>query len=301
MPPPRNLKELRSLQGNLTFIRRFISNLAGRCQPFNHLMKKDAPFQWDEGCQNAFESIKRHLLNPPVLRAPTPGKPLILYIVAQERSIGALMAQENEEGKEKVLYYLSRTLTENELKYSPVEKVCLTLFYAIKKLRHYFEAYSIRLISRADPVKFVMSRPVLSGRLATWSIVFNQYEIEYVPQKAIKGQALANFLADYPMPAEWDISDDFPNEDVFSVEILPAWTMFFDGAARSDGVGASVIFVSPEKQVLTYSFVLGELCSNNVAVSSPDHWPSDSIRDGDHRNGSLWRLKVDHQSTPQHI
>ncbi|KAL0361043.1 UNVERIFIED_CONTAM: Transposon Tf2-12 polyprotein [Sesamum radiatum] len=159
MPPPRNLKELRSLQGNLAFIRRFISNLAGRCQPFNHLMKKDALFQWDERSQNAFESIKRHLLNPPVLGAPTLGKPLILYIAAQERSIGALMAQENKEGKEKALYYLSRTLTENELKYSPVEKVCLALFYAIKKLRHYFEAYSIRLISRADPVKFVMSRP----------------------------------------------------------------------------------------------------------------------------------------------
>ncbi|KAL0391462.1 UNVERIFIED_CONTAM: Retrovirus-related Pol polyprotein from transposon opus [Sesamum latifolium] len=175
------------------------------------------------------------------------------------------MAQENEEGKEKALYYLSRTLTENELKYSPVEKVCLALFYAIKKLRHYFEAYSIRLISRADPVKFVMSRPVLSGRLAKWSIVFNQYEIEYVPQKAIKGQALANFLADHPMPAEWEISDDFPDDDVFFVEILPAWTMFFDGTARSDGAGAGVVFVSPEKQVLTYSFVLGELCSNNVA------------------------------------
>ncbi|KAL0439075.1 UNVERIFIED_CONTAM: Transposon Tf2-12 polyprotein [Sesamum latifolium] len=127
MPPPRNLKELRSLQGNLAFIRRFISNLVGKCQPFNHLMKKDAHFQWDEGCQNTFESIKRHLLNPPVLGAPTPGKPLILYIAAQERSIEALMAQENEEGKEKPLYYLSRTLTENELKYSPIEKAYLVL------------------------------------------------------------------------------------------------------------------------------------------------------------------------------
>ncbi|KAL0355889.1 UNVERIFIED_CONTAM: hypothetical protein Sradi_4035800 [Sesamum radiatum] len=45
MPPPRNLKELQSLQGNLAFIRRFISNLAGRFQLFNHLMKKDVPFQ----------------------------------------------------------------------------------------------------------------------------------------------------------------------------------------------------------------------------------------------------------------
>ncbi|KAL0444162.1 UNVERIFIED_CONTAM: hypothetical protein Slati_2138900 [Sesamum latifolium] len=147
-------------------------------------------------------SIKRHLLNSPVLGAPTPEKPLILHITAQERSIGALMAQENKEGKEKALYYLSRILTENELKYSPVEKVCLALFYAIKKLRHYFEAYSIRLISRFDPVKFVISRLVLSGRLSKWSILFNQYEKEYVPQKAVKAQALANFLADHPTPAE---------------------------------------------------------------------------------------------------
>ncbi|KAL0308862.1 UNVERIFIED_CONTAM: Retrovirus-related Pol polyprotein from transposon opus [Sesamum radiatum] len=163
MPPPRNLKELRSLQGNLAFIRRFISNLARRCQPLNHLMKKDAPFWWDEGCQNAFESIKRHLLNPSGLGALTLGKTLILYIVAQEWSIGALMAQKNEEGKEKALYYLSRTLSENEFKYSPVEKVCLALFYAIKRLRHYFEVYSIRLISRANSVKFVISSPILSG------------------------------------------------------------------------------------------------------------------------------------------
>ncbi|KAL0378915.1 UNVERIFIED_CONTAM: hypothetical protein Sradi_3197000 [Sesamum radiatum] len=220
-------------------------------------------FQWDERCQNAFESIKRHLLNPPVLGAPTPGKPLILYIAAQERSIGALMAQENEEGKEKALYYLSKTLTENELKYSPVEKVCLALFYAIKKLRHYFEAYSIRLISRADPVKFVMSRPVLSGRLAKWSIVFNQYEIEYVPQKAIKGQALANFLADHPMPAEWDISDDFPDEDVFLSKSSRHGQCSSMGSTI-DGAGQCRICFT-EKQVLTYSFVLGELCSNNVA------------------------------------
>ncbi|KAL0396320.1 UNVERIFIED_CONTAM: hypothetical protein Scaly_0080400, partial [Sesamum calycinum] len=152
--------------------------------------------------------------------ALTLGKPLILYIAAQERSIGALMAQENEEGKEKTLYYLSRTLTENELKYSPVEKVCLALFYAIKKLKHYFEAYSIRLISRADPVKICAP-------------------------KAVKGQALANFLAGHPMSAEWEISDDFSDEDVFSVEILPAWTMLFDKPSRSDGVGAGVVFVSP--------------------------------------------------------
>ena len=58
MPEPRNLHELKSLQGRLAYIRRCKSNLAGRCQPFNRLMKKDVSFIWDEACSNAFKSIK---------------------------------------------------------------------------------------------------------------------------------------------------------------------------------------------------------------------------------------------------
>ena len=82
MSEPKNLKELRGLQGRLAYIRRFISNLAGRCHPYSHLMKKGAPFDWDESCREAFAKIKKYLSNPPVLGAPVPGKPLILYITA---------------------------------------------------------------------------------------------------------------------------------------------------------------------------------------------------------------------------
>ncbi|KAH0661855.1 hypothetical protein KY284_026786 [Solanum tuberosum] len=204
-------------------------------------------------------------MNSPVLGAPTSGKPLILYIALQERSLGVLLAQENEAKKEQTLYYLSRTLIGAELNYTPIEKMCLTLFYAIKKLRHYFEAYTIKLISRVDPVKFVMTRPVLSVRLAKWSILFNQYEIIYTPQKAVKGQALANFLTDRPLPGKWETSDDFPDEDAFFTEEFLAWTMFYDGSARRDGVGAGVVLISPERLILPFSFVLGETCSNNAA------------------------------------
>ncbi|XP_074293466.1 putative mitochondrial protein AtMg00860 [Silene latifolia] len=72
MPEPKNLKELCGLQGRLAYIRRFISNLGGRCQPFSHLMKKDAIFQWDDKCHNAFESTKKYLSSTPVLGAPVP-------------------------------------------------------------------------------------------------------------------------------------------------------------------------------------------------------------------------------------
>ncbi|KAA0055592.1 uncharacterized protein E5676_scaffold29G00120 [Cucumis melo var. makuwa] len=99
MPRPKSLHNLRSLQGQLTYIRRFISNLAGRCQPFQKLMRKGENFVWDAACQNAFDSIKKYLLNPLVLGALVPGKPLILYIAAYERSVDALLAQEEDKEK----------------------------------------------------------------------------------------------------------------------------------------------------------------------------------------------------------
>ncbi|KAM1242895.1 hypothetical protein ACFX2G_035203 [Malus domestica] len=228
MPEQRNLHELKSLQGRLAFIRRFISNLAGR---------------W----------------------APVPEKPLILYIAAQESSVGPLLAQENESQKEGALYYLSRTLTGAELNYSPIEKMCLALVFSIQKLRHYMHAYTIHLVAKADPVKYVMSKPVLTGRLVKWALLLNQYEIIYVPAKAVKGQALADFLADHPIRADWKISDDLPDEEVFYIDIFPTWMMFFDGSARADGAGAGVVFMSPQRHILPYSFQLSELCSNNVA------------------------------------
>ncbi|XP_008229457.1 PREDICTED: uncharacterized protein LOC103328826 [Prunus mume] len=265
MPEPRNLREMKSLQGHLAFIWQFISNLGGRCQPFSRLMKKDVPFVWDEAYHNAFESIKKYLSSSPLLGAPIPGKPLILYIAAQERSIGALLMQENESHKEQALYYLSRTLTGPELKYTLIEKTCLALNFAIQKLRHYMQAFTVYLIARADPIRYVMSKPVLTGRLAKWALLINQYEIIYAPAKAVKGQVVADFLADHPIPADWEISDDLLDEQVFFADVSPAWMMFFDGSARKDEAGASIVFISPKRHVLPYSFSLSEFCSNNVA------------------------------------
>ncbi|KAH0720316.1 hypothetical protein KY284_005346 [Solanum tuberosum] len=168
-------------------------------------------------------------------RAPTPGKPLILCIASQEQSLGALLAQENKAKKEQALYYLSRTLIGAELNYMSIEKMCF--LYAIKNLRHYFEAYTIKLIS----------------------------QIVYTPQKVVKGQALPNFLAEHPLPGKWETSDEFPDEDAFFTKELLAWTMFFDVSSRRDGARARVVLISPERLILPFSFVLGQTCSNNAS------------------------------------
>ncbi|KAK4383233.1 hypothetical protein Sango_2794500 [Sesamum angolense] len=199
-------------------------------------------------------------MKSPVLVEPVLGRPLILYVAAQEHSIGILLAQKNDEGKENALYYLSRTMTPNELKYSPIEKLCLALIFSIQKLKHYFQSHSIHLVSKANHLKNVMAKPVLSDRLARWYLQLQQFKITYVPQKAVKGQVLADFLADHPMPAEWELSDDLPDEDVLVFEVTPPWKMYFDGASQLE-----LYSLYQKEKILPYSFTLTQNCSNNVA------------------------------------
>ena len=89
--------------------------------------------------------------------------------------------------------------------------MCLALFISIQKLRHYMQAHVIHLVAKIDPVKYVLSRSIMSSRLANWAMAFQELEIAHVPQKAIKGQALANFFADHPIPTNGELSNDFPN------------------------------------------------------------------------------------------
>ncbi|KAG9458175.1 hypothetical protein H6P81_002683 [Aristolochia fimbriata] len=202
MPEPKTLSKLKAFGGIwLTF--GGSSQICRKMSTLQSSHEEGYTLEWGESCRRAFQNIKTTTMKPPVLMARL-GKPLLLYIAAQEKSLGALLAQNDDQGKERPLYYLSRTMVGAELNYSPIEKTCLALIFAIQKLRHYLLAHSTNLISRADPLKFIMSRPMLSGRLAKWALLLSEFEINFIPQKAIKGQGLANFLADHPIPAEWE-------------------------------------------------------------------------------------------------
>ena len=74
-----------------------------------------------------------------------------------------------------------------------------------------------------------------------------------------------DFLANHPIPDNWELSEELSNEGVFVIDAISSWKMFFDGVANQQGAGASVIFITPKGDVILYSFMLIEKCSNNVA------------------------------------
>lgn len=116
-----------------------------------------------------------------------PHKPLLMYISLTEKSIRALLAQENDQGKDMVIYYISRTLVNYELNYSFIEKACLAIVFASQKLHHYILTHKVKLISKIDPLKYLLSKTMLIGRLAKWVMILRKFDIEYVDRKVIKG------------------------------------------------------------------------------------------------------------------
>jgi len=151
-------------------------------------MKKGVSFVWDNTCQEASEEIKDYLTHPPVLVASVSEKAFLLYVRVMDHSLGALLAQNNDQNHEQVIYYLSRTMIRAEHCYNLIEKECLALVFAVQKIRHYLMRQCIHVISKVNPLRLFMTRPSsLNCILAKWAILLSQYEMQFMPQKVIKG------------------------------------------------------------------------------------------------------------------
>jgi hypothetical protein len=121
MKAPTSHKELKSFLGRLSYIRRFIPGLVAVTAVFTPLMKKGVPFVWSTACQQAFEKIQVIMTKLPTVCAPIPDRPLHLYLASNSEAIGGLMAQEDEGGTERPIYYVNRALRDAETRYSRAE------------------------------------------------------------------------------------------------------------------------------------------------------------------------------------
>ena len=154
---------------------------------------------------------------------PTPGRPLLLYLSVSDIALGCMLAQVDDSGKERAIYYLSKRMLEYECKYIMIERLCLALIWATRRLRHYVIEYSILLVSRLDPLRYLFDRPVLTGRLMRWLVLLTEFDIQYMTRKSVKGSIVADHLASLPVSDDRPIDDDFPNEQFVSMTSITGW------------------------------------------------------------------------------
>jgi hypothetical protein len=152
-------------------------------------------FEWTGECKEAFFQLKKYLTSSPLLSRTVSGKVLYLYLVVSPITISVALIWEDER-VQKPVYFVSKALHRAEERYPQIEKLAFALVMASRKLRPYFQDHTIRVLTEY-PLRKVMQKLDLSGRLANWAIELVQFDLEFVPRNAIKGQTLADFLAEF--------------------------------------------------------------------------------------------------------
>nr|KYP34074.1 Transposon Ty3-G Gag-Pol polyprotein [Cajanus cajan] len=151
-------------------------------------------------CEKAFGELKQALTSPPILTKPQTDLPLLVYLSASDSTVSAVLVQERG-NSQLPIYFVSRVLQGAEVRYQKIEKLALTIVITARKLRNYFQSYE--MVIRTDhPIRQVLQKPDLAGRMMKWSIELSEFAIRYEPRGAIKAQVLADFLVELTPPAE---------------------------------------------------------------------------------------------------
>ncbi|GJZ05238.1 reverse transcriptase domain-containing protein [Tanacetum coccineum] len=179
--------------------------------------------------------MKRLIISLPSLTPPFSKETLYAYLAVAKEAVSAVLLTDRN-GRQCPVQYVSRTLNDAEKNYSPLEKLALSLVNMTRRLRRYFEAHPVKVITD-QPIKNILSRAEASGKLAKYAVEIGTYKISFIPRNAIKGQ----------------------------VNDTELWTLFTDGAASLKGSGAGLVLIGPNGLEYTYALRLTFVSTNNGA------------------------------------
>ena len=140
----RNVKEVQTLNNKIATLNRFVLRATNKCLPFFRTLKKS--FEWMAKCQQAFEDLKDYHSLPMLLSPSTPGKELFLYLAISPAVVSAALIRE-EDRVQKPVYYTSRALRGAEERYPLMEKLIFALVTTIHKLKSYFQAHTMVILT----------------------------------------------------------------------------------------------------------------------------------------------------------
>lgn len=113
----------------------------------------------------------------------------------------------------------------HDLNYSFIKKECLAVVFSSHKFRHYMLAHKIKLITKINPLKYLLSREIITRRMAKWVMILSEYAIEYVERKAITAQVITDQLTKAPIYSENPLISKFLDDSIFNLSIDNHWKL----------------------------------------------------------------------------
>lgn len=219
MRVPKNVSELRSLLGVISYYRSFIHNVSNVLSPLYQLLKKGIKFVWSQECNIAFEQVKKLLTSDNILVHFDPQLPIKLITDASNIAISSVLCHVYENGIERPIAFASRLLSETELKYSILDKEACAIIFGLKKFFQYLYGNKFILACDNKSLVHILSTdkqiPVLAAnRLQRYALILQtfDYSIEYVKS----GDNKADFLSRLSVNSNNNnVSDCFEDGSVY--------------------------------------------------------------------------------------
>nr|XP_051202491.1 uncharacterized protein LOC127316113 [Lolium perenne] len=184
MPPPINVKGIRSFLGHAGFYRRFIQNFSKIAKPLTNLLNNDVKFEFGEECVQTFDALKQALITAPIVQPPEWGLPFEVMCDASDFAVGAVLGQ--RKGRElHVIQYASKTLDEAQVNYTTTEKELLAVVYAYDKFRVYLVGNKSIIFTDHAAIRYLLSKKDAKPRLIRWVLLLQEFDMEIRDKKGV--------------------------------------------------------------------------------------------------------------------
>lgn len=166
-PVPRGVRELRRFLGMASFYRRFVRGFAVVANPLTALLKKEVPWTWGRKEEEAFRCLLARLSESPVLAHLDENADLTMRTDASVAGLGAVLSQ-GDGSDERVMAYLSKTLSAGEAKWVPNDLECYAIVWAVDRWRPYLYGKKVTIKTDSQVARALTTRKELKGKHARW-------------------------------------------------------------------------------------------------------------------------------------